>query len=115
MNDTTRNLLIAVAIFVLLMLGLFTLGGGMMGGRMVAPEGIGDRGWMWGLGMGLGGLMMLLFWGVVIVGIVLLVRQVGRADSESPREKPVDVLKHRYASGEITREQFEQMKQDLEE
>lgn len=114
MNDTTRNLLIAVGIFVLLMLGLLTLGGGMMGGHMVAPEGIGDRGWMWGLGMGLGGLMMLLFWGVVIIGIVLLVRQVGRTGSESPREAPIEVLKRRYASGEITREQFEQTKQDLE-
>ncbi len=72
---------------------------------MFTPEGIENRGWMWGLGMGLGGLMMLLFWGVVIAGIVLLVRQVGQGGSDSPRETPVDVLKHRYASGEITREQ----------
>jgi putative membrane protein len=115
MNDTTRNVLIIVGILVVLLLGFSMLGGGMMGGHMVAPEGIENRSWMWGLGMGLGGLMMIIFWGAVIAGIVLLVRQVTRSDSASTGATPIDVLKRRYASGEITREQFEQMKQDLEE
>jgi putative membrane protein len=115
MNDTTRNVLIVIGIFVLLLLGLSMLGGGMMGGHMFTPEGTENRPWMWGLGMGLGGLMMIIFWGLVIAGIVLLVRQFSRGDSVSGGATPVDVLKRRYAAGEITREQYEQMKRDLEE
>lgn len=115
MNDTTRKLLIIIGIVVLIVLGLSTLAGGMMGAHMYTPQGLGDRrGWMWGFGMGLGGLTMLVFWGAVIAGIVLLVRQVGQGGSAASRETPIDVLKRRYAAGEITQEQYEQMKQDLE-
>ena len=114
-NDTTRNVLIVIGIFVLQLLGLSMLGGGMMGGHVFTPEGTEDRPWIWGLGMGLGGLMMIIFWGLVIAGIVLLVRHVTRGDSVSAGASPIDVLKRRYAAGEITREQYDQMKRDLEE
>ena len=115
MNDTTRKLLFTVGIVVLVVLALSTLAGGMMGGHMFAPERTQDGAWMWGFGMGLGGLMMLVFWGAVIAGIVLLVRQIGRGGSASSVEQPVDVLKRRYAAGEISREQYEQMKQEIKE
>ncbi len=55
--------------------------------------------------MGLGGLTMLVFWGAVIVGIVLLVRFLGARDVTSSERTPVDVVKRRYAAGDITREQ----------
>ena len=32
----------------------------------------------------------------------------------SPSETPHDILKRRYAAGEITREQFEQMRRDIQ-
>lgn len=115
MNDSTRKLLLTVGIVVLVVLGLSILTGGMMRTHMFASDGVANRGWMWGLGMGLGGLMMLIFWGVVIAVIVLLVRQLGHGGSVSPGVTPIDVLKRRYAAGEITREQYEQMKRDLEE
>jgi len=35
------------------------------------------------------------------------------SDSRS-QEKPLDILKHRYARGELTKEQYEQMKRDIE-
>jgi len=113
MDDTTRGLLIAVGVFLLLALGLSALTGGMMGGHMFGPGVVGDGGWMWGLGMGLGGLVMLLFWGVLLVGLVLAVRHAGGGGSVPRESTALDVLKRRYAAGEITREQYEQMRRDL--
>ena len=65
--------------------------------------------------MGLGGLVMLTFWGALIVGIVLLVRSLGVTGGPLPHSTPLDTLKRRYAAGEITREQYEQMRKDLEQ
>ena len=73
---------------------------------------------MMGFGMGFGMLFMGLFWVVLIVGAVWLVSalfQTGRSQnmggghSQTPRE----ILDQRYARGEITREQYELMKEDL--
>jgi len=55
------------------------------------------------------------FWGLIIVGLVLLIRWLwdhGRPGMGSA-EAPLDILKRRYARGEITKEEFERMKQDL--
>lgn len=112
MDDTTRKLLIAAGVLLLVGVGLATLTGGMMGGHMVRPGVVEDRGWMWGVGMGLG---MLLFWGALIVGIVLLVRLTATSSGPQSHDTPLDVLKRRYAAGEITRDQYEQTRRDLEE
>jgi putative membrane protein len=69
---------------------------------------------MWGFGMGLGGLVMLTFWGALIVGIILLVRSIGVGGTPLSHSTPLDTLKRRYAAGEITREQYEQMRKDLD-
>ncbi len=78
------------------------------------PPGWGDSGWLWWLPMG---LMMLLFWGLVIVALILLVRWLwtqGQVRAGAPSvETPLDVLKRRYARGEITKEEFERIKQDI--
>lgn len=111
MDDTTRKLLIAVGVLLLVGVGLSTLTGGMMGRHMVGPGMVADRGWIWGVGMGLG---MLLFWGALIVGIVLLVRLTATSAGAQSHATPLDVLKRRYAAGDITREQYQQMRHDLE-
>jgi putative membrane protein len=111
MDDTTRKLLIAVGVLLLVGVGLATFSGNMMGGHMSGPGVVLERGWMWGVGMGLG---MLLFWGALILGIVLLVRMAGGGAGPQSYGTPLDVLKRRYAAGEVTREQFEQMRRDLE-
>jgi putative membrane protein len=66
---------------------------------------------------GLGGLTMLAFWGLLIVGVVLLIRLLDRREAPpTPKsESAVDIVRRRYASGELTREQYEQMHNDLEE
>jgi putative membrane protein len=64
----------------------------------------------WGMGGG-GWLFMLLFWGAVIALIVFLVRRTGEGRRG---ESAMDVLKRRYAKGEITKEEYESMKKDIE-
>lgn len=73
-----------------------------------------EGGWVWGVGMGLGGLAMLVFWGALIVGAILVVRHLGGIPGSEVRTSPLDILKGRYAAGEITREQYAQMRKDLE-
>lgn len=86
----------------------------MPGGGMMGWGGYGG----YGMGMGiLGGLFMLLFWGLIILGLVLVVRWLwdqGRPGTGGGTgESPMDILKRRYARGEIAKEEFEQIKRDL--
>jgi putative membrane protein len=68
----------------------------------------------WGLGMP---VFMVLFWGLIIWGVVALVRWAaspGISESTTPRvDSPLEMLKRRYARGEISRAEFEEMKRDL--
>ncbi|MCX7168532.1 MAG: SHOCT domain-containing protein [Rhodocyclales bacterium] len=72
-----------------------------------------DFGW-WGFGFG--PVYMLLFWGVIIVGIVALVRwqTTGSSPSQAREKTAGDIVRERYARGEIDRQEYEQKMQDLE-
>ncbi len=95
------------------------MGPGMMGwGYGRGPAGYAAGGWPWGLALGLRGLGMLAFWGLVVVGVALLVRTLTGPHrlTEGPGpESAVDILKRRYASGEITQDQYDQMRRQLEQ
>ncbi len=74
--------------------------------------------WMWGA-MGIGMLLwMILFWGLLVAGVVVLVRWVWGTGRPGPpggaAETALDILKKRYAKGEITKEQFETMRRDIQ-
>lgn len=79
---------------------------------------MGPYGW-YGVGggwMAVGWAIMVLFWVLVIVGVVALVRvAVHGVDRGARPETPMDILRRRYAAGEISREEFEQMARDLGE
>ena len=79
-------------------------GQGMMGGY-------GGMGWF-------GSIFMLIFWGLIIVGLVLLIRWLVFATRRGEEHsgggsRAMDILKERYARGEIDREEFEQRRRDL--
>ena len=76
-----------------------------------------ERAYEWGWGMhpmsGLWGiwgivmmLLMLVFWGVVIAGIVLGFRWLAHRDRESKSDPALEILRQRYARGEINKEEF---------
>jgi len=71
-----------------------------------------DCGWMPMMGIGM--LFMVLFWVFVIAGVVYLIRWLMSQGLTSRPESSLDILKKRYARGEISKEQFDEMKQDLQ-
>ena len=71
-------------------------------------HGLEGIGWGW---IGLGLVHMIVFWALVILVFAALLKwQGGGSLSESGA---MEILKARYAKGELTREQFEQMKKEL--
>lgn len=73
-------------------------------------------GYGWSM-MGFGMIGITLFWILLIVALVLLVKVLWKSGSGSGRsqeKKPLDILKERYARGEIDKEEFDQKKQDLQ-
>jgi putative membrane protein len=71
--------------------------------------------WFWGVGMLLGMGLFLLFWGLVLIGLVLLIRWlwVQARPGTRAEESALEILKRRYARGEITRGEFEAIRRDL--
>jgi|SRR5690242_16406288 putative membrane protein len=66
---------------------------------------------VWGIGMM---LMMLVFWGAVIVGTVLGIRWlVSQGKEPRQTDSALDILRQRYARGDINKEEFEARKRDL--
>ena len=129
MQQDKRGILWVLGILVLvLLIGPIFLGGmmgpgftgpGMMGWSTTAGSATNASGWLWGLGMGLGGLMMLAFWGALIAGVVLLVRWAGgvsRPESTTTRastDDPLTIAQRRYASGEIDQATYERLSAEL--
>lgn len=64
--------------------------------------------------MGWGWLLMVPFWALVIFGAVILFRRIASGDAGGTRRTPLDILKERYARGEIGKEEYEEKKRDIE-
>lgn len=72
----------------------------------------GDQVWGWGMGIGM--ISMVLFWVLVILGIIALLRGIGgTGGARPPSNTALDVLRERYARGEIDKREFEEKKRDL--
>ena len=64
--------------------------------------------------VGLG--VMMLWWVLVVAGLVMLVRWLvprGQQRSRDDEKSPMEILKERYARGEIDKKEFEEKKKDL--
>ncbi|MGE5087815.1 MAG: SHOCT domain-containing protein [Candidatus Levyibacteriota bacterium] len=79
-------------------------GPGMMGG------------YGWGGGWGFGVVGMLLWWVLIILGIVLLAKWLyrgSRGGGQGTANRAMEILRERYARGEIDKQEFEERKRDL--
>ena len=116
----TRTIIIGIGIALALAV---LLGGGWLLGSQVWGGGCcesgfgmrGNHGSPWGMHPFGGGILMFLFWGVIIGGIVLLVIGLARRVTQAADwiESPLEIVKRRYANGDIDREEFERMKELL--
>lgn len=99
------GIILAILIIVPLLWGGFGWSGswGMMGPGM-----------MGGFGWGFMPILVILFWGLVIWAIVALIRGVtSQSERSGQSDSALEVLKRRYARGEIGREEYEEKKKDL--
>jgi putative membrane protein len=79
-------------------------------------------GWWGGMGvmMLIGMVFMVFFWGGIIFLVVWILRQYSAPGRHEPTTRtteaptPLEIAKQRYARGEITKEQYEQLKRDIE-
>lgn len=79
--------------------------------------------WGWGLtnAFGIGGFfmmfMMVVFWGLIIAGIILAVRALSGTGVVSggagQKNRALEILQERYARGEIDKDEYESKKRDL--
>ena len=63
--------------------------------------------------MAFGGVGMVIFWGGLIALIVWGITRLTRREGSSSKHNPLNMARERYARGEISREEFEQIKNDL--
>lgn len=115
MNKNIKTALIIggiiVAILIVLPLVFGLISGWQYGSwGMMGPGMMGGFGWMW-----LMPIFFIIFWGLVIWGIVALVRGLSesRGSDSSKADSALEVLKKRYAQGEINKEEYEGKKKDL--
>ncbi|MCF8024735.1 MAG: SHOCT domain-containing protein [Desulfobacteraceae bacterium] len=86
--------------------GDWHMGPGMMGG--------------WGVAGWFGGIFMLVVWVLVIVGLIYLIKWLVQSTKAEPGKsgtadstRSLEILKERYARGEIEKTEFEEKKKDL--
>lgn len=62
----------------------------------------------------------LFFWILILLAVIILIvvisksRRSGPVENPPGRETPLDILKKRYARGELTKEEFDRMRQDVQ-
>ena len=114
-----KGLRYCISIFGFFILGLYPISEsfaappGRTKGWQMGPGMMGD----WGMGW-FGGIFMFVFWILVIVGLIFMVKWLMQAEKKGKEDgeiesRAIEILKKRYASGEIDKSQFETMKQDL--
>jgi putative membrane protein len=68
--------------------------------------------WWWGWGIGMMA-MMFLFWVIFIVGLIVAIRWLFGKGRERTPDSALEIVRQRYARGEIDKDEFETRKRDL--
>ena len=75
------------------------------------------HGFGWGGGMWMGSIFWLLFLGVIVWAVISFTNNQKRNSTDGPpisgEETSLEILKRRYARGEISKEEFEQIKKEI--
>jgi putative membrane protein len=108
---TGRDIAVILAIVAAVVLLLSLLGMGMMGPGMMAWHwGTTGGWWMW--------IVMVLFWVLLLGGgawlLAVILRRDRQPDTGAGRNRALDIARERYARGEITRDEYESLRRDLE-
>jgi putative membrane protein len=87
----------------------------MMSGRWSSPFGFSTTNNMMNFGaFGFGGIFMVLWWILIIGVIVAIVKWLThQSQGGATNKSALDMLKERYAKGEINKQEFEERKRDL--
>lgn len=100
---------------------LFTNGLGLQwGGYDRYGGGMGPGMMGWGYGGWVMGIFNIIFWVAVVIGVVYLIKYLSSSSKQGSQviksaDSALDILRERYAKGEINREEFEEKKNDLKE
>lgn len=73
----------------------------------------GDNSMYWG---GFESIFMIIFWVLIIAGIIYFIKwsfDQPRGSSSQRGNTPLEILKERYAKGEINKQEFDEKKKDL--
>jgi putative membrane protein len=62
-------------------------------------------GWMW--------ILWIVIIGLVIWGVIALVKHSSSTSNTTQKRDPLEIAKERYARGEITKEEYEEIKKNL--
>ena len=86
---------------------------GRYGGWHMGPDMMGN----WGMGW-FGGIFTMVFWVLILVGLVFLIRWLIQSNSRTRaigngESRAIDILKERYARGEIDTDEFDSKRKDL--
>lgn len=115
MNKSLRTTIVVGGIVLAILIVLPLLLGGLSGWQnrswgMMGPGMMGGFGWGWFMPV-----LMILFWGLIIWGIVALVRSLSSPKYCAPpaTESALEVLKRRYAQGEIGKKEYQEKKREL--
>jgi len=115
MNKNIKTALIIGGIIVAILVVLPIVFGAIYGWQgygygMMGPWMMGGFGWGWFMP-----IIMIILWGLVIWGIMALVRGLSKSDagSSTQPDSALEILKKRYARGEITKQEYEERKKDL--
>jgi len=66
------------------------------------------------MSFGIIGILGLILWIIIIIGLVLLIKYLWKSGgARREQESAIEILKQKYARGEISKEEFEEKKKDL--